>query len=321
MTKRNGAVAALLVGLLAIAVTPRKKTLCEGFLPPNNLRIPVGDVRAKGIDEATFNQVMDQAEKIYAPIIAAHGGHLVVNRLWDDATVNASAQQSGSEWIINMYGGLARHPAVTKDGMMLVACHELGHHLGGFPLVGGMDWAGNEGSADYFANLKCLRLTSPATAPADTDATAKAGCAKVYPAGPDRNLCERGTMAGVSVSSLLAELGGSPKPDINSPDPSQVSQTDDEHPAAQCRLDTYYQGSLCNKPVGEDVSRSGPNGGCTKSQGFQIGLRPRCWYAPAAGAESVDPMIASKPVLNQDTAKTISARLESLRSAITGNAL
>ncbi|MBI3551376.1 MAG: hypothetical protein HY077_02555 [Elusimicrobia bacterium] len=321
MEKRIVSAAVLLSALLAIGLTPRTKTLCDGFLPPNTMRIPVGDVRAKGIDQATFLEVMDKAEAVYAPIIAAHGGHLVVNRLWDDPTVNASAQQSGSDWIINMYGGLARHPAVTRDGMMLVACHELGHHLGGFPLYGGMNWASNEGASDYFANLKCLRLTLGKDAPSNTDPVGKAGCAAAYPAGPDRNQCEAGTMAGASVSALLAELGGSPQPKLDTPDPSTVDSTDDSHPAAQCRLDTYFQGSMCGKPTSQDVSRTDPTGGCTKAQGFKVGMRPRCWYAPAAGAESADPLVASKPVLSESAAKTVSARLEALRSALSGHEL
>lgn len=312
--------AVLLLALFALSSVPRTRTLCEGFLPPNNMRIPVGDVRAKGIDEAAFNEVLDKAEAIYAPVISAKGKRLVVNRLWDDPTVNASAQQRGNNWIINMYGGLARHAAVTKDGMLLVACHELGHHLGGFPLYGRADWASNEGSSDYFANLKCLRLTLEGAAPANTDPIAKAGCSAAYPEGPDRNRCEAGTMAGASVSALLAELGGSPKPTLGTPDTSAVDETYDGHPEAQCRLDTYYQGSLCGKPVKDDVSRTGPNGGCTKTEGFQIGLRPRCWYAPSPGAEST-PEVASRPKLSPAAAKTISARLEALKAALSGHEL
>ncbi len=322
--KKSIAVAVLLSTLAAVAAVAATPAAQDHkpvvFLPKNNMRIPVGDVRAKGIDEAAFNSVMDRIQEVYGPIIAQHGGHLVINRLWTDETVNASAEQQGGDWIINMYGGLARHPAVTKDGMMLVACHELGHHLGGFPLIGGGGWASNEGAADYFANLKCLRKTLGDTASANIDPTAKSACEAVYPAGVDRAQCESGAMAGMSVSVLLAELGGSPKPDFTTPDTSTVDSTNDEHPAAQCRLDTYFAASLCAKPVGDDVSRSAPNGGCTKAEGFKVGMRPRCWYAPAAGAESVDPTLASK-VNGEAASKAVSNSLESLRSALSSNEL
>jgi len=306
--------------LLALCIAPRAQDLkYSSFLPANNMRIPVGDVRAKGIDQAGFNTVMDKIESVYGPIIAAHGGHLVVNRLWDDATVNASAEQQGGDWIINMYGGLARHPAVTQDGMMLVACHELGHHLGGFPLIGGAGWASNEGAADYFAGLKCLRLTLGDSAASNVDPTAKSSCAAVYPEGAARNHCEASVMAGVSVSTLLAELGGSPTPTLTTPDTSTVDQTNDEHPAAQCRLDTYYQAALCGKPVNEDVSRSDPFGGCTQKDGFKVGARPRCWYAPAAGSE-LESEVAKAHVSGSD-AKTVQTQIEALRAALSSNDL
>ena len=54
-----------------------------------------------------------------------------------------------------MFGGLARHKLVTPDGFALVACHEMGHHLGGAPRRGG--WASNEGQSDYYATTKCAR--------------------------------------------------------------------------------------------------------------------------------------------------------------------
>ena len=146
----------LIATLCASADAPRRVVLEEGFLPPNNLQIPVGSLEDKGISLNEYDAVMDRIQALYGPIIAARGGRLVIKRLWDDPTVNASAVRDGDDYIINMYGGLARHATITQDGMALVACHELGHHLGGVPKYAGMDWASNEGQADYFANLKCL---------------------------------------------------------------------------------------------------------------------------------------------------------------------
>ncbi|MCR4295075.1 MAG: hypothetical protein NUW21_06040, partial [Elusimicrobia bacterium] len=115
----------------ALSVVPRAGELCEGFVPQNDMKIPMGSFEAKGITEVQFNEVMDRVEAIYAPEIAARGGRLVLKRLWSNPTVNASAQRSGKDYILNMYGGLARHESITQDGMALVACHEMGHHIGG----------------------------------------------------------------------------------------------------------------------------------------------------------------------------------------------
>lgn len=308
-------VVALALGTFTHA--PRARVLCEGFLPPNTMSIPVGDVRAKGIEEPAFTAVLDKVQAVYGPIIAARGGNLVINRLWKDPTVNASAEQRGKTWILNMYGGLARHKAVTEDGFALVACHELGHHLGGFPLYDGEDWATNEGGSDYFGNLKCARLILSNKAPANVDPIAAASCAESFPEGGERNRCQASVMAGVSLSSLLAELGRKPQPKLSTPDTSVVSRMNDNHPAAQCRLDTYYQAALCVKPVSQEQNKTEPTAGtCTKSQGFTAGLRPRCWYKPPTPEVELR-AVASRPMILNE--KAVQERIEALRIALSGS--
>lgn len=280
-----------LVSLMAAAPAAPKHR--ESFLPPNNLKHRIGAKDSGGISEAQFNQVMDQIQAVYGPIIAAHGATLQINRLWTDDTVNASAEEQGNTWILNMYGGLARDKSITQDGMMLVACHEMGHHLGGAPRYGGTDWAANEGEADYFANAKCLRRMFSRSETAsfthgaflsDDVAIAKAQCAKSFPGAKDQALCLRDAEAGMSVTALLASLGGEAPAHFDTPDTSVVTATNDEHPAAQCRLDTYFQGSLCSKSYTIDMSPTDPAvGGCVVSQGYKSGMRPHCWYKPADG--------------------------------------
>lgn len=290
------------VVVVGLSIVPRTVEKCEGFLPENNLRIEVGALEDKGITQAQFNAVMDQAEALYKPVIAQRGAKLVLKRLWDNSTVNASAQQQGNNWILNMYGGLARHETITQDGMALVVCHELGHHIGGAPKYGGNDWASNEGEADYFANLKCLRrmFNSPAglsfTRPKGGDEeTARAGCEANWKSPADRKLCVRAAMAGMSVTSLFRVLRGQTVlPKFDTPDPAQVAETEDGHPDTQCRLDTYYAGSLCTRGVNEALSETDPAvGTCTAESGHAAGLRPRCWYKPA-GAPVENPAFVSR---------------------------
>ena len=315
MPKRLLAVAIVVAAAsLGAALAPHHETLCEGFLPKNNMKIPVGAnatnspyfksrpkrppvgmpapaPSAGGLTEQQFNDVMDRIEKLNAPIVAQAGGTLSINRKWNDATVNASAEQFGSSWILNMYGGLARHPEVTVEGMALVACHELGHHLGGAPKIsgvfGGDNWATNEGGADYYATLKCLRNyfaeddNQTIIASADIDPVISNGCLKQFSDKADQLICERISMAGQSVAYLFMDLSKDAKPSWSTPDPSVVTQMDDEHPATQCRMDTYLAGDLCH------VDKSVPNSKTDYKEGScvqgvdDVGFRPRCWFKPA----------------------------------------
>lgn len=278
----------LLATLISQPVLACTKNGAEGFVPKNKLYIPVGDKAAGGITEAQFNSVINDVEKIYRPIVSEYGGDLMVVRKWTDGTVNAYAEQEGKTWKVSMFGGLARHKTITADGFSLVVCHEIGHHIGGVPRYAGEDWASNEGQADYFATLKCLRRVwqgqDNAAAVRDLEIppflTEK--CSAQWPLQADRDLCVRGAMAGQSVSNLFAALSWQMKlPKFETPDTRQVTSTNDAHPATQCRLDTYFQGALCEKSFSEEIGQQDEvSGVCHASSGMSSGLRPRCWFKP-----------------------------------------
>jgi hypothetical protein len=263
----------------------------DGFLPENTMNIPVGAKSAGGLTEAQFNAVIDRIEPIYAPVVASRGGKLKINRKWTDGTVNANATEFFGTWTVNMYGGLARHEKITEDGFSLVLCHELGHHMGGAPKVALnflMKWASNEGQADYWATLKCLRTV---WAHDNNEAIVRSmnapqvlidACNKNHGDKADRSICIRGGMAGASVSALFAAMRNKPEAQFNTPDTSVVSRTNDAHPDFQCRLDTYFQGALCEKAFTEDVSQKDEvTGTCHASTGYTVGLRPLCWFKPS----------------------------------------
>lgn len=284
--------AAILWALIPARAHARQE--CRGFLPPNSLSIPVGSKDDRGLSREQFDAVLDALEAVYAPEAAARGGRLVVERLWDDPTVNAKAKREGERYIVQMYGGLARHWTVTQDGFALVACHELGHHLGGWPRKRPRHVFSNEGQADYFANLKCLRrLFGPGAAGTFTrmeeEPVSETACAASFADAGERALCRRGAMAGLSIARLFRELGREPQePRLETPDLNRVEATINTHPATQCRLDTYFQGSLCPQPASVAVDYDDPAPGtCTFSQGFAVGLRPRCWYKPPSGEPSL----------------------------------
>ena len=120
------------------------KNLCKGIFPENTMRIPVGAIHANNMTLNEFDEVLTRLQKIYDPDFAALGATFKIERDWDNEEVNAYADRTGKTWLIHMFGGMARHPKLTGDGFALVACHEIGHHLGGAPKFSA-DWASVEG--------------------------------------------------------------------------------------------------------------------------------------------------------------------------------
>lgn len=269
------------------------------FLPPNNLHLQDNVMFAPNMTQEEFNKITDDIVNLYKPLAKTHGGSLKVNKNWNDGTVNASASQFMWWWTVNMYGGLARRPEVTPDGYAMVVCHELGHLFGGFPFV--MGWMADEGQADYFATQSCAheiwknQPEQNATFRDTTTPLVKEKCDASWASVEEQNLCYRTAAAGQSLANLLAVLEEGPVPNVETPDTHVVSSTDHNHPAAQCRLDTYLSGSLCTANFdmtvvpgrkvsggneGMEAERAAAKSSCMTSGNFTVGLRPTCWFKP-----------------------------------------
>lgn len=256
-----------------------------GFLPENDLKIATNAAVVSKVDEATFNRILDKIEAIYAPEVARYGKKLIVSKLWSYSRVNAHATNTGPTWQIEIYGGLARHPAINADALAHVACHEMGHHLGGAPRAPiGLS---AEGQADYFATLKCLRRVFDDTDP-ETHIEAPEfvvdKCRAAHADLKDFRICVRSSNAAFAVGVFNATLWPRqriPIPQFDTPDLSRAQYTLSGYGSVQCRLDTSFQGALCNKPVSEELSFSNPTvGACSTEMGDREGYRPLCWYRP-----------------------------------------
>ena len=260
-----------------------------GFIPENELYIPAhSKLLNESLTKDNFDAVIDKLETMYAPVIASMGGKLTMIRNWDHGKVNASASRLGKNWMVDIYGGLARHPQITPDSFALVICHELGHLIGGAPKVSdpfrsaALSWATNEGQADYFATLKCLRqvfLNDDNIPTGTVPETLKKSCLASHPNKKDNEICVRSGLAALSIASFFVSFEQNRSVSLDTPDISKVGKTDDSHPAAQCRLDTFFQGAICDKSMNEEVSQQDEiQGTCHVSRGDTSGLRPSCWF-------------------------------------------
>lgn len=272
----------------------------QRFMPENSLGLMDDPETVGNISEAEFNSIIANAEKVYAPVFQKFGAHLVIVRKWGDPTVNAYAEQIQNTWRVSMFGGLARRPEVTPDGFAMVVCHEIGHHLAGFPFVGSADWAANEGQSDYFATQECAKkIWAGGGATIENHPTITQKCDQFWQSENDRRQCYRAGMAGKALAELLGGLNGETI-DPSKKDASVVTRTDSAHPAAQCRFDTYLAAALCNTRFNPDIiPGKGEAGGNNSAKSEATAnmyscptgeaARPRCWFAPRAGSPSPAP--------------------------------
>lgn len=303
---------AALLGLLLVPImaSSEPKSLCHGFVPENNLRIPVRHTwaggRQVGITEAEFNGVIDKFLSLYEDDFKALGEVVTVNRGWDDPTVNASAELNGNTAVLNMYGGLARHETITRDAFALVICHEAGHHLGGAPKYAGWmgdDWASNEGEADYYAGLKCLRrffkdeMKGYRINRATTPAKLVDACRSEFKQSIDQRICVRSSLAGLQVARLFKALRKETvDPSFDTPDTKVVTEMFDDHPGTQCRLDTYFGGASCKAQVSDALDNTDyKKGACATENGATAGVRPLCWFKPGAREPSSNHHVNAAP--------------------------
>lgn len=268
-------------------------------------------MRGGQISMQTFNDVIRIANQVYAPEFRRSGLTFVLRGFWQSNDANAyaypgedpvevferKAREGATLKDFNMrfrradiHGGLARNPFMTPDGLLMVICHEIGHHLGGLPANQG-HFASNEGQSDYFAATKCMRRVLSnydnvsVMRNRQIDFLVRNKCLAAFPKDmQEAAICMRTSMAGQSLARVLASLGGEKDVRFDQPSRVAVQVTDNSHPDAQCRLDTYFQGALCRAPFQQSMNFSNiRDGACVPENLAGLiggGVRPVCWFHP-----------------------------------------
>lgn len=232
-----------------------------------------------------FTKVIDHYEKDFTD------RGIEVQRIfdWNNGWMNAQTGWTGEKSIKFFFSGaLARIKYMTRDALLYVACHEVGHHFGGFPKKGN-SWATAEGGADYFAALKCMRAILKGD-PANAEAEAlelpdevKAKCKEVYSEAEDYQMCLRTAKAGDDMARAFKSF--STKQEVGVlllsvlPEVAETNST--SYPATACRAVTAYAGAVCTKGPEFPISFTDEAGGyCHEKNGDTVGMRPRCWFKP-----------------------------------------
>ncbi len=257
-------------------------------IPENNILRPV--LNKSDEQRNTFFELVRKVEYAYKDLIESYGKIFTVTADWEESKVNAAAWIKGDSYNFKIFGGLYRFETITDDAFLLVACHEVGHLIGGAPTYKPFDDASSEGQADYFSISKCFRRVvsgedhEAGLMNKPLDPLALSECAESFDRESEQYLiCLRSSLAISDMANTLKELSNMDfAPRIDTPD-SYVRMfiIFNGYPNPQCRVDTLFAGSLCQ------VSHDDENdfglklynkGNCSVEAGHTRGLRPKCWY-------------------------------------------
>lgn len=261
------------------------------ILPSGGQKLLATDM-AGTVSEGDFQEILKTIEGIYSEEVAALGGTLRIKGEWVYPEFGASAQRLNENWLVTVYGGVARYSGMNVDALAFVVCHELGHFLGGAPKKSQIlwkDWASAEGQADYFAGSKCFPrfVTAYQAQPmgrTSVSQTVRRQCENLQNnAAPEPG---RGTLdcvrtaaaAYTTYESVRRIMNEKEAISFDKKDLKIVTELNEKYGSAQCRLDTALAGIWCPKSQNEKFDDENPRQGSCHEGFFSEFARPRCWY-------------------------------------------
>lgn len=296
--------AALPVALLSLAsgcLTPGEEDGSEvegavsGALP--------GDAKI-GTREQMLSVLTAITDGFGKDIAAAHGAKIVIEPDWTRRELGLAASlHAGGIWKLRPAAGLATSN-LSIDTMQVIACHEIGHFLGGFPfhhaqnntLSTHKSILSAEGQADYYAAKDCLPRIwkgdkNNASYAARIPKSMRAKCDAAHRTVADRRVCYRILATGTEYAkSLEANVS------LTTPVTVEAVETKLGHFGAQLRLDTVVAGALCTvkqpltiipgalpsltrgNPYQPEAEAAAKPHACHTGPG----ARPRSWFRPDA---------------------------------------
>ncbi len=232
------------------------------------------------VSYSELQSVVSVFHRVYAPELKGQNATLIINGgaaeeskdpWWSFADRHASyGSYVDSEGMrthyIFMFGGYARMPGMSAEGVAMTLCHELGHGIGGAPFKDkpeGEPLVSVEGQADYFAARFCIKRILPhissRTPIRPVDSWVENQCARTFPDPDRRRLCLRVfQVLEVERMYFKTQPGIEEETNYETPDASETDSVElnpYHYPSPQCRLDTMVAGALEKPP-------------------------PRCWWRP-----------------------------------------
>ena len=229
------------------------------------------DLTTSTITEDLFYTVINRVEFLYSSEFAAKGILVDFNADWETSYFSAWAHDDNPPlYSLNFWGGMARIPGVNEYAWAFIACHEVGHLLGGAPMnsLELYAWGSAEGQSDYFAGAHCLKRYF--------DSFPYSGkkvelAPSIERSCKQNQYCLNSAKAAESFAKVIKYLYRDTPP-INLETPSLIRPESSilrSYPDAQCRIDTIFESGKCIND-----SSSLENWVCEEG----LGSRPSCWF-------------------------------------------
>ncbi|MBT3584690.1 MAG: hypothetical protein HN509_07270 [Halobacteriovoraceae bacterium] len=278
----------IIIGIIALSLGQTAFGNSSQCFPDSKQRYPIQKNKALHMGETEFHSLLKRFKETFSDYVKIRAGKILkIEAKWKEERVNAHCTRDMQDNpVIVFNGGMARHPEMSRDGILLILCHELGHYMGGAPKAfrgrsQRRSWSSAEGQADYFASTKCLPLLfGDGKDLYDYNfikaADDKSNCLS--------DQCLRISLAGLSVARVFASLKKSRMPTIGNFEGVEVRNTNHSHASPQCRLDTFLAGAICDQdPLGSFDDSDPQVSACVRSTNLMNdpkGARPLCWYNP-----------------------------------------
>lgn len=110
------------------------------------------------IERVDFYTVPAKVISLFHESLKKIQANVMLDAQWESPYFGAGIAYYDNYFYMKIFGGTTRVEGMTLDAYAALACHELGHIIGGAPYqtIKGAEWSSSEGQSDFFAASECL---------------------------------------------------------------------------------------------------------------------------------------------------------------------